>query len=181
MNRLPEPPGRQPHAPQAGQPTPDALALIAQVEDALAGATQPPTPTTWRDNTLPATYTVGTTPPVTQPGRPAMSQRATDASALMLSAGIASIPIGGMTSLVVYTLGHVDPTALAIAAATPATIALPILALARFLSRARQVVEAAPPVIHQHYTGTIHQDTRTVNSTNRGLWATTRNQLPAGD
>lgn len=109
-----------------------------------------------------------------------MSQRATDASALILSAGVASVPIGGMASLLVYTLGHVNPTTLAIAAAAPATIALPILALCRLATRTRQVVEAAPPVINQHYTGTVHQDARTVNSTNRGLWASTRNQLPSG-
>ncbi|QBJ94437.1 hypothetical protein D0Z67_29135 (plasmid) [Streptomyces seoulensis] len=184
MNRLPEPPGRQPHATQAGQPTTNtaAQAFLADLESAFTTTnTAKTTPTAYRDDTLPATYTTGPTAPVPQPGRPPMSQRAVDLNTTILCTGIASLPIGGMTSLVVYTLGQVDPAALAIAAAAPATIALPILALARFLRRARQVVEAAPPVIHQHYTGTVHQDTRTVNSTNRGLWASNRNQLPAGD
>ncbi|MYV42921.1 hypothetical protein GT030_29660 [Streptomyces sp. SID1328] len=148
-----------------------ARAFLADVEDALA----PAVPTSYRDDTLPAQSTVGTTPPVPQPGRPAMSQRATDASALMLAAGVASVPIGGVASLFVYTLGQVDPTTLAIAAAAPATIALPILALCRLAGRARQVVEAAPPIVHQHYAGPVDQ--RTVTATARGLVARSRGEM----
>lgn len=143
--------------------------FLADVEDALA----PAVPTSYRDDS--PVPVIGPTPPVTQPGRPPMSQRATDASALMLSAGIASVPIGGMGCLVLYTLGHVDPTTLAIAAAAPATIALPILALCRLAGRARQVVEAAPPVIHQHYTGPVDQ--RTVTNTAKGLLANSRGEI----
>ncbi|MBJ6623502.1 hypothetical protein [Streptomyces sp. DHE17-7] len=44
--------------------------------------------------------------------------------------------------------------------------------------RTRETVQAAPPVIHQHYNGTVHQDGRTVNTTTRGVWARTNNQLP---
>jgi hypothetical protein len=105
-----------------------------------------------------------------------MSQKATDASALMLSAGVASIPLGGMTSLVIYALGAVDPVSLAIAAGAPAALAIPILALARFARRAKEVVEAAPPTHHHHYNGPVYQDQRTVNSTARGVWAKTINQ-----
>jgi hypothetical protein len=153
--------------------------FLAQVEDALAEATKPeqPVPTAYRDDTLPAASTIGTTPPAPQPGarRPPMSQRATDASVLMLSAGVASVPFGGMASLFVYTLGHVDPATLAIAAAAPATIALPILALCRLAGRARQVVEAAPPVHHHHYAGPVDQ--RTVTATARGLVAKSRGEI----
>ncbi|MFF8954085.1 hypothetical protein ACF09I_35610 [Streptomyces sp. NPDC014940] len=151
--------------------TDQARAFLADLEDALA----PAVPTAHRDDTLPTQTTIGTTPPVPQPGRPPMSQRATDASALMLSAGVASVPIGGMTALVVYALGQVDPTTLAIAAAAPAGLAVPILALCRFAGRARQVVEAAPPVHHHHYAGPVDQ--RTVTSTARGLVARSRGEM----
>ena len=136
--------------------------LAAAVEEALAEAL----PTSYRDNSpLPA---YGPTPPVPQPGarRPPMSQRATDASALMLSAGVASLPIGGMTSLVLYTLGHTDPVSLAIGAGAPASLAIPILALARLVRRAG---EAAPAEIHQTYTGPVHQETRITHT--RAVWS----------
>jgi hypothetical protein len=144
-----------------------AQQLIDAVNDALT------VPTSFRDET--PVPTVGTAMPVAQPGRPPMSQKATDASALMLSAGAASVPIGGMASLFVYTLGHIDPTTLAIAAAAPATIALPILALCRLAGRAQQVAEAAPPVHHHHYSGPVDQ--RTQNATVTGVWAKHRGEL----
>lgn len=161
MNRLPEPPARQPN--------PDTLHHAAQIAAAVDAIYEQPTH--YRDNTLPATYTIGTTPPVPQPGKPPMSQRATDASGLILSVGVASVPVGGMASLLVYTLGHVDPTTLAIAAAAPAAIALPILALCRLAYRTRQVVEAAPAVHHHHYAGPVQQQQTSIN--NRGIWAKT--------
>ncbi|MFD9099317.1 hypothetical protein [Streptomyces collinus] len=159
--------------PTADSRAADAQAFLADLEDAMA----PAVPTSHRDDTLPSEFTIGSTPPVPQPGarRPPMSQKATDASVLMLSAGVASVPIGGMASLVVYTLGHVDPTTLAIAAVAPASLALPILALCRLAGRARQVVEAAPPVVHHHYAGPVDQ--RTVTATARGLVARSRGEI----
>jgi len=124
--------------------------------------------TAFRDDTpIPA---VGPTPPVPQPGRPPMSQKATDASMVMLAAGVASVPIGGSVSLVLYTLGHVDPTALAIGAAAPVAL---ILAIGGLLRRARGVL---PEEHHHHYTGPVHQDQRTQTSNTRGLIARTNNQ-----
>lgn len=143
-----------------------AAEIAAAVDDVYTG------PTSYRDETpLPTT---GSTPPVPQPGRTPMSQKATDASALMLSAGVASVPLGGMTSLVLYTLGQVDPATLAIAACAPAGIAVPILALARL---ARRTKEAAPDVHHHHYGGDVHQDHSVVNMHTRAVWAKTRNDL----
>lgn len=135
-----------------------AQRFLADVEDAMA------TPTHYRDET--PVPPIGAAIPVAQPGRPPMSQRATDASALMLSAGVASIPVGGMASLFVYVLGHADPVALGIAAAAPATLAVPILALSALVKRAEQ---AAPDVHVHHYNGSIDQ--RTINATARGVWA----------
>ncbi|MGC2997431.1 hypothetical protein ACPF8X_03240 [Streptomyces sp. G35A] len=141
--------------------TTDARAqqLIDAVNEALA------VPTAHRDDT--PVPTVGDTPPVAQPGRPPMSQRATDASVMMLSAGAASLPIGGMTSLVIYTLGSANPVSLAIGAAAPAALAVPIFALARLVKRAKT------PVHHHHYNGAVDQ--RTVNATALGLYA--KNQV----
>ncbi|MBQ1165764.1 hypothetical protein KBZ21_48080, partial [Streptomyces sp. A73] len=64
-----------------------ARGLAAAVEEALAEA--PQMPIAQRDDSpLPL---VGTTPPVAQPGRPPMSQRATDVSGVMLAGGVASL------------------------------------------------------------------------------------------
>ncbi len=151
--------------------TPDvneqANKLIAAVNEAITP------PTNYRDETpVPA---IGAAPPVRQPGRPAMSQRATDASVLMLSAGIASVPMGGMAALVIYALGNADPTALAIGAAAPAAFAVPILALSSLVKRAKTAVPAEQ---HHHYNGTVIQDHRTTTTHTRGVWARTRNELP---
>ncbi|MFD6725730.1 hypothetical protein ACWHA6_37735 [Streptomyces anthocyanicus] len=166
MNALPDP--TQPTAAPAGQaPAPSLTDSVieAAVRDAIRQ-------THYRDDSpLPA---VGSALPVPQPGRPPMSQKATDASALMLSAGVASLPIGGMTSLVIYTLGHADPVSLTIGAAAPAILALPILALSSLIKRTKQ---AAPDVHHHHYNGNVIQDHRQVNTTTKGVWARTRNEL----
>lgn len=164
---------QQPTTPQTGkQNAVDVQAdrLIAAVNEAITA------PTRYRDETpVPA---IGTAPPVLQPGRTPMSQRATDASVLMLSAGAASIPFGGMTALVIYALGQANPISLAVAAGAPLGLTLPILALSSLVKRAKETVQAAPPVIHQHYTGTVVQDQRQVNTTTHGIVANTRNHLP---
>lgn len=139
--------------------------LINAVEEALA------TPTAYRDPTpIPA---IGAAPPVPQPGRPPMSQRATDASMVMLAAGAASLPIGGMTSLVLYTLGEVDPAALAIGAAGPILFVLAIGAVVRAAARGLQGIGSEH---HHHYAGPVHQKYRNVNTKTSGLIAKTINK-----
>ena len=155
----------------AGQPTPEpanaqAQQLINAVNEALAEQA-----TSYRD---PAPIpTTGTAPPVPQPGRPPMSQSATDASALMLSGGVATVLVGGSVSLVMVASGHADPVVCAIIFGAPAAL---VLALSRLMKRAREVVEAAPPVFHQHYNGTVTNTTE-VNSQTRGMFSRTRNEL----
>jgi hypothetical protein len=144
-----------------------ARQLLAAVEDAMA------TPTSYRDET--PVPVIGTVPPVPQPGRPPMSQRATDVSALMLSAGLASLPFGAAVTGILWASGHADPAVIAIICAAPTTL---VLALSRLMKHTKDVVQAAPPVIHEHYTGTITQDRRTLNTHTRGIVASTRNQLP---
>jgi len=162
MTVLPEPP-TAPAVGQAANPLTDAV-ISAAVDNAIDKAR--------RHDTSPKAV-IGTAPPVAQPGRPPMSQRATDASALMLSAGVASLPIGGMTSLVLYTLGHVDPVSLGIGACAPVVL---VLAIGRLLGRAKQVVEAAPAVNHHHYEGDVYQDQRNVQSKNIGVWVKNANE-----
>ncbi|WP_431997771.1 hypothetical protein [Streptomyces fungicidicus] len=161
MNQLPDP--QQPTADAAGQPALDdqARAFLAAVEDAMR------TPTAYRDET--PVPTIGSALPVPQPGRPPMSQRATDASALMLSAGVASLPLGAAVTAVLWASGNADPVVVGMICGAPAALAL---ALARLMRRTK---EAAPDVHHHHYTGVVDQ--RTLNTTTRGLWASTRNDV----
>jgi hypothetical protein len=128
------------------------------------------TPTSYRNDSLPSRSTIGTAPPVPQPGIPPMSSKAVDDAVRMLSAGVASLPIGGMTALVVHVLGTVDPAQLAIAGAAPVAL---VLAVARLLRRAKDVV---PPEHHHHYEGPVYQDQREQRTENRGLWVKNTNQ-----
>lgn len=130
-------------------------------------------PTSHRDETpLPA---YGPTPPVAQPGRPPMSQKATDASALMLSGSVAALSVGGATSLVLYTLGQVDPVTLAIGAAGPVALVLAAGSLLKAVGRAKAA--AAPTEVHNHFNGPVRQETTSVSSTTRGLFAKNRNDI----
>lgn len=135
--------------------------IIAAVEEALH------VPTSYRDDT--PTPAVGSTPPVPQPGRPPMSQKATDASALMLAVGAASVPVGGMTSLVLYTLGHVDPVQLAIGGAVPVCFVVAV----GFVVRSLRGVHTEH---HHHYEGTVFQDQRSTRTQTRGFVAKTVNK-----
>lgn len=157
---LPEQPAR------TGQPTDPARQLIEEVF-----ATE--RLTSFRDETpLPV---VGDAPPVAQPGRLPMSQKATDASALMLATGASSLMIGGSASLILLASGYADPAVCAIVLGGPAVI---FLAASRLVRRAKEVVEAAPTTHHHHYSGDVTIDQRSINSRTRGVIANTRNQGP---
>ncbi|MFG2359394.1 hypothetical protein [Streptomyces sp. NPDC048521] len=175
---LPKPHTRQPHVTTAGQPTPDAYAFLADLESAFNQATHPAkaAPTSYRDLTPVPAY--GTNPPVPQPGRPPMSQSAVDYSARMISTGVASVLFSASVSGILIASGHANPTVVSFIVAAPAALAVPILALSRLVKRTKEVVEAAPATHHHHYNATVDQ--RTVNSTTRGIWASTHNQLPPG-
>lgn len=148
--------------PQAGQRPPDretADRLVAAVEDALAGRQA----TAYRDDTpLPA---VGTTPPTPQPGRPPMSQRATDASTLMLTAGAGGLMLGGGIALVLWSSGAADPVVVGLICTAPVALALALARLFRALAGAGDQ--------HHHYEGPVHQQ-MTVSHT-RWLGRTTNN------
>ncbi|GAA3850144.1 hypothetical protein GCM10023084_00540 [Streptomyces lacrimifluminis] len=118
----------------------------------------PHTPTAYRDTSpLPA---YGDTPPVTQPGTPPMSQRAVDASRLMLTAGLATVPPGLIAIGVLIASRQADPTVIGMICAAPAAVAVPILAIARLFSR---VAEATPDTHHHHYAGPVRQENTTTH------------------
>jgi hypothetical protein len=148
----------------ADRPLTDAEAA-EQAEAIIRGAMS-----SYRDDSPTPAY--GATPPVAQPGRPPMSQRATDASALMLSGSVAALSVGGATSLVLYTLGQVDPLTLAIGAAGPVALVLAAGSLLRSLGRAKADTHTEH---HHHYTGPVHQEHHTMNSSTKGLFARTTN------
>lgn len=163
MTVLPEPKPTAPAAGQATNPLTDAV-IEAAVDNAIEEAR--------RQGTSPQVV-IGTTPPVAQPGRAAMSQRAVDLNTTILSVGAASLPVGGMTALVLHVLGTVDPAQLALGAAAPAALAVPILAIARLIRRAG---EAAPAEINNTYTGNVYQQHSETHTSTRGVWAKTNNQ-----
>ncbi|KUM86370.1 MULTISPECIES: hypothetical protein [Streptomyces] len=128
----------------------------------------PAVPTSYRDTSpLPAH---GDMPPVVQPGVPPMSQRAVDASRLMLTAGLATVPPGLIAIGVLVASRQADPTVIGMICAAPAAVAVPVLALARLF---RRIGEAAPDEHHHHYSGSVRQEHTTTHT--RGLFARTHN------
>jgi hypothetical protein len=112
--------------------------------------------------------------PVAQPGRPPMSQRATDISGVITATGLASLPIGGGAALVLWQLSHVSPTVLAIAGLAPIGL---VGAVGKALGRtAKEVAEAAPAEHHHHYEGPATVQHTEVHTESRWFGRTT-NQL----
>ena len=128
-----------------------------------------PVATSYRDIT--PVPTTGDAMPVLQPGRPPMSQKATDASGVMLAGGIAALPVGAATSLVLWSLGQVSPEQLAIAGAAPVALVLAVAAIARRLQGVRLT-----ETHHHHYEGPVTQHTTNLTQNTRGVFAKTRNQ-----
>ncbi|MFD0253704.1 hypothetical protein ACFVGX_22620 [Streptomyces sp. NPDC127113] len=145
----------------------EAIRLIAEGYSDNA-----PVATRYKDPTPPPA--IGYAPPVQQDGRAPMSQRATDISGIMLATGIASVPISGGISLVMWTVGQVNPVVVGIVCVAPVAF---LGALSRVFKSAKAVVAAAPPTIHQHYEGTVIQDNTEVTTHTRGVIARTDNRF----
>ena len=182
-------PDQQPTATQAGQPIhPDAARRrAAQIAAAVDEVYTQAVPTSFDNPALPSYKDgpqVGTTPPVPQPGRPPMSQRAVDLNTTILTSTLFTAVLGGSATAVLWGSGHADPTVIkwvcSCAVAIPAALAVPVLALKSLAKSAKEVVQAAPPTITQHYNGHVHQDNRQnhLHSDTRGVIALTRNELP---
>ena len=112
---------------------------------------------------------VGTTPPVTQPGRPPMSSKAVDDTARMLGASVLIASSGGAATAILWASGYANPAVVAAVFGAPTAL---VLALGRLAKRARNVL---PEEHHHHYDGPVYQDQRHQNSKNTGLWAKTTN------
>jgi hypothetical protein len=126
----------------------------------------PQTPTAYRDpSPVPAR---GDAPPVAQPGRPPMSQGATDASVLMLAGATSTAVVGGTAAVLMYVSQFADPLVCGLVFGAPTAL---VLALARLLKGAKPA-----PDIHHHYDGPVYQDQRNVHTRTTGVWAKTNNQ-----
>ncbi|MFI5621495.1 hypothetical protein [Streptomyces sp. NPDC051567] len=156
--------------PQQPLPVTDALAA-AEARRLIDAAYRPADTTSYRDTTpLPAH---GPTPPVAQPGRPPMSQRATDTSGLLLAGSVAALSTGGATSLVLWMLGQVDPLTLAVGGAAPVALLLAAGSLLKSAGRAKAA--SAHSEHHHHYNAPVHQQNTTVSTATKGLFARTSN------
>ncbi|MGY4902551.1 hypothetical protein [Streptomyces sp. 900116325] len=126
-------------------------------------------PTSYRDDS--PVPTIGAAPPVAQPGRPPMSQGATDASVLMLAGGATTAMVGGTAATIMYVSQYADLAVCAVVFGAPAVL---VLAIGRLVGRVKATVEAAPPTHHHYYNGPIDQ--RNVHSKTTGMWAKTNNK-----
>lgn len=148
---------------QPAPATEQAQQLIAAVDEALAHKA-----TSYRDDTpLPV---VGAAPPVAQPGRPPMSQGATDASVLMLAGGATTTMIGGTTAVVMYVSQYANPVVCALVFGAPAVL---VLALGRLVKRAKGVL---PDEHHHHYEGPVYQDHHSTTNQTKAVIAKTINK-----
>ncbi|WP_405506377.1 hypothetical protein OG323_06195 [Streptomyces cyaneofuscatus] len=166
-----------PEQPVAGQPDPTVhdnaarfLAAIKDIEQATYHRDETPLPV------------VGTAPPVEQPGRASMSQRAVDRNTTILTSSILTAVAGGAVSLILWTSGHANETVIAWICGgivgVPVVLTLPVLALKGLMKNVKEAAEAAPAPVTNHFHGPVHHDTRTVTSNTRGVIANNRNQLP---
>ncbi|MGY0062826.1 hypothetical protein ACWY4P_40875 [Streptomyces sp. LZ34] len=154
-------------------PEPTDRAEVTKLADAVDEALVDAMQTRFRDNTpVPA---FGTTPPVPQPGTPPMSPRVTEITRAVMYGSLATVPPGLIAIGILVASEHADPTVIGMICAAPAALAVPILAIARLLRRAKEVLPAEQ---HHHYNGPVYQDQRNINTQTRGVWAKTNNQLP---
>ena len=123
-------------------------------------------PTAYRD---PSPVPVrGDAPPVAQPGRPPMTQGATDASVLMLAGATATTMVGGTAAVLMYVSQFADPLVCGLVFGAPTAL---VLALARLLKGAKPA-----PDVHHHYDGPVYQDQRNIHTRTTGVWAKTNNE-----
>lgn len=174
MSALSEP---NPTAPAAGQATPAERETIRRL---IAAVDEVETPTRYDNPDLPSHKEgsrIGDTPPVQQPGRASMSQRAVDLNTTLISVSVVIGMTGAAATGVLWASGHANPTVIgwicSCVVAVPAVLVLPVLALKGLMKSVKEVVEAAPPEVHNHYNGTVHQDQRQTRTTSVGILATT--------
>lgn len=160
-------PPPEPHpTTQAGrrypQPTYDSLEEITKQIASEVAKDLPPT--SFRDESdLPET---GDAPPYQQPGRPAMSQRAVDASVLLIAGGWFTLCLGAAASAVLYFSGKANPMVVGfLVAALPATF----FTLGGLVKKARHL---PPREVHNH--GPVYQTNNEDHSTSKHYSLTTK-------
>lgn len=168
MNAKPEPTNRA-----------EVTKLANAVDEALADVMQ----TRYDNPNLPSHKDgaqIGAAPPVPQPGIPPQSSGAVDYAVRMLSTGVATALFSGSVALVLAVSPVADPVVCGIVFGAPIGLAIPIAALSSLVKRTKEVVQAAPPQINNHYGGTVYQDHRSnhLHTNTSGFIATTRNELP---
>ncbi|MCG5121601.1 hypothetical protein ACWGS5_13600 [Streptomyces albidoflavus] len=112
--------------------------------------------------------TTGDAMPWPQPGRPPMSQRATDLSGLMVAGGIASLPAGAAAALVTWAVGQANPVSLAVAGSAPVALVLAVAVVARCLRGVSLHTEE-----HHHFQAPVVQYRAYDQRTARGVIART--------
>lgn len=175
-------PHQQPTATAAGQTETAAAAqaFLADIESIMAtrpGATSFRNP----DSSIPSWQEgsrIGTAPAVPQPGIPPQSWAAVDYAVRVLSTAVATALASGSAALIMAASHFADPLVCGIVFGAPIGLAAPIAALGSLAKRAKEVVQAAPPEIHQHYSGPVTQTRTTINADSHGLIAVTRPELP---
>ncbi|MDG9709694.1 hypothetical protein [Streptomyces sp. DH10] len=141
-----------------------------------------PTATRWSDGVpAPTKRTVGDAAPFAQPGRPPMSEKATDHAILVIVYTWGSLPVGGAISLVLWRLSSITPTQLTIAGLSAAGVFIAIGAAARMIGRAfRDGASALPDHTVNQYTGTVYVQHTELHTETRGF-GRTNNQITDGN
>jgi hypothetical protein len=158
-------PGQTPNQ-TAGRdgPTLSDAAVAAAVEHALAQA---------RKEDVAPKAVIGNSPAVDQPGRAAMSRRATDASVMMIAGGFLGVCLGGAVSAVLYFSGKADPTVVGLIVAAPPVTFFSVGGVVKKIKR------LVPDEHHHHYKGAVYQDNRVDHSSHEsktiGINAKTHN------
>jgi hypothetical protein len=176
MTVLPEPPA----APKAGQATPtdadrDRIRRLFAALDEIDA--EKPTAVRVEDPSIPSHKDgprIGDTPPVAQPGIPPQSKSAVDYAVRVLSTAVATALCSGSVALVLAVSPVADPVVCGIVFGAPIGLAIPIAALSSLARRTKEVAQAAPPEIHQTYTGTVYQQQTTTSS--RSIWNKNTNE-----
>ncbi|MCX4919937.1 hypothetical protein [Streptomyces sp. NBC_00687] len=166
-------PGRETGRQLTAQEEFESIRLLAE---GLSSHT--PATTRYKDIVpAPAQPTVGDAVPVAQPGRPAMSQRATDHAAIVIAYSVGSLPVGGAISLVLWQLSSVSSTTLTVVGVSATGFVIAIGQAARMIGRAvRDGASALPTPTVNQYTGTVHVQHTELHTTTKGL-GRTRNEL----
>lgn len=174
----PQPERHQVHAaPAAGQAQPTDVdretvrRLMAAVDEIPTRyANEDPDVPSWKEGAR-----IGSTPPVEQPGTPAMTPRETQIGRVALYAGAGvSLPILSGAVFMVAT-EHANTAVIAWSTGGIVSLAALVVALSRLARRLVAAAPPPPPEIHNHIAGDMYEDRREVRSKTNGLIVQNKN------